>query len=143
MILKREDSFKRLYELIHVIQWHFLRFLKTTFQQYSCNILCNAKHINCKLQDPSVCFVISSDFCHWGDRFRYTYHDKNAGEIHQSIKVNYEEGKSFPISFISFSLRNCNMILTYIVENNKLSSIQSVPRKMNCLLLHYSFFCRH
>jgi len=39
------------------------------------------------LLDPSVCFVISSDFCHWGDRFRYTYHDKNAGEIHQSIKA--------------------------------------------------------
>ena len=39
------------------------------------------------LLDPSVCFVISSDFCHWGDRFHYTYHDKNAGEIYQSIRA--------------------------------------------------------
>ena len=38
-------------------------------------------------QDPSVCFVISSDFCHWGDRFHYTHYDSAAGEIHQSIKV--------------------------------------------------------
>ncbi|KAL4783132.1 MEMO1 family [Aspergillus varians] len=26
------------------------------------------------LQDPSNAFVISSDFCHWGLRFRYTYY---------------------------------------------------------------------
>jgi len=39
------------------------------------------------LKDPSVCFVISSDFCHWGDRFRYTHYDSSAGEIYQSIKA--------------------------------------------------------
>ena len=39
------------------------------------------------LQDPSVCFVISSDFCHWGDRFRYTHYDSSEGEIYQSIQV--------------------------------------------------------
>ncbi|KAF2653547.1 UPF0103-domain-containing protein [Lophiostoma macrostomum CBS 122681] len=26
------------------------------------------------LSDPSTIFVISSDFCHWGSRFRYTYY---------------------------------------------------------------------
>eukprot|EP01061_Rhynchopus_euleeides_P010672 TRINITY_DN20196_c0_g1_i1.p1 TRINITY_DN20196_c0_g1~~TRINITY_DN20196_c0_g1_i1.p1 ORF type:complete len:308 (+),score=54.19 TRINITY_DN20196_c0_g1_i1:61-984(+) len=25
-------------------------------------------------QDPDTRFVVSSDFCHWGSRFRYTYH---------------------------------------------------------------------
>jgi len=39
------------------------------------------------LKDPSVCFVISSDFCHWGDRFHYTHYDSTQGEIHQSIKA--------------------------------------------------------
>jgi len=39
------------------------------------------------LKDPSICFVISSDFCHWGDRFNYTHYDSSAGEIHQSIKA--------------------------------------------------------
>ena len=39
------------------------------------------------LADPSNLFVISSDFCHWGDRFHYTYYDQSKGQIHQSIKA--------------------------------------------------------
>ncbi len=36
-------------------------------------------------------FVISSDFCHWGDRFSYTYYDKADGKIHESIaKLDHE-----------------------------------------------------
>lgn len=38
------------------------------------------------LADPSNCFIISSDFCHWGQRFRYTHYDKSCGEIYQSIQ---------------------------------------------------------
>ena len=38
------------------------------------------------LKDPENLFVISSDFCHWGDRFRYTYYDKTIGDIHESIE---------------------------------------------------------
>jgi len=46
------------------------------------------------LADPKNLFVISSDFCHWGQRFRYTFYEKSWGEIHQSIttldhKVEY------------------------------------------------------
>jgi len=44
------------------------------------------------LQDPSVCFVISSDFCHWGQRFRYNHYDQEAGEIHQSIEALDRQG---------------------------------------------------
>lgn len=33
-----------------------------------------------------VLFVISSDFCHWGDRFDYTYYDQKHGEIWRSIE---------------------------------------------------------
>ena len=39
------------------------------------------------LSDPSNLFVISSDFCHWGQRFRYTHYDEKCGEIHQSISA--------------------------------------------------------
>lgn len=39
------------------------------------------------LADPQNLFVISSDFCHWGHRFRYTYYDRNWGEIYQSIQT--------------------------------------------------------
>mmetsp|Transcript_29347 Transcript_29347/g.71530 ORF Transcript_29347/g.71530 Transcript_29347/m.71530 type:complete len:300 (-) Transcript_29347:284-1183(-) len=38
------------------------------------------------LNDPANFFVISSDFCHWGSRFRYTWYDKSAGEVWESIK---------------------------------------------------------
>ncbi len=38
------------------------------------------------LSDPSNLFVISSDFCHWGSRFRYQHYDERHGEIHQSIR---------------------------------------------------------
>ncbi|XP_068088018.1 protein MEMO1 isoform X2 [Hyperolius riggenbachi] len=38
------------------------------------------------LADPSNLFVISSDFCHWGQRFRYTYYDDSQGEIYRSIE---------------------------------------------------------
>lgn len=36
--------------------------------------------------DPRNLFVISSDFCHWGSRFDYTFYDKKKGEIWQSIE---------------------------------------------------------
>eukprot|EP01090_Pellita_catalonica_P011939 TRINITY_DN2482_c0_g1_i3.p1 TRINITY_DN2482_c0_g1~~TRINITY_DN2482_c0_g1_i3.p1 ORF type:complete len:159 (+),score=7.54 TRINITY_DN2482_c0_g1_i3:510-986(+) len=38
------------------------------------------------LASPENVFVISSDFCHWGSRFSYTFHDKSKGEIWQSIE---------------------------------------------------------
>ncbi|CAL8078913.1 unnamed protein product [Calicophoron daubneyi] len=38
------------------------------------------------LSDPSTVFVISSDFCHWGERFRYQYYHKKDGAIWQSIE---------------------------------------------------------
>jgi len=31
-------------------------------------------------------FVISSDFCHWGQRFKFTYYNKAHGDIWQSIE---------------------------------------------------------
>ncbi|XP_015598766.1 protein MEMO1 [Cephus cinctus] len=38
------------------------------------------------LADPQSLFVISSDFCHWGQRFRYTYYDRSCGPVHRSIQ---------------------------------------------------------
>lgn len=35
--------------------------------------------------DPKSLFIFSSDFCHWGENFEYTYYNKNFGEIWQSI----------------------------------------------------------
>ncbi|XP_065882573.1 protein MEMO1-like [Dysidea avara] len=38
------------------------------------------------LMDPTNLFVISSDFCHWGSRFKFTYYDESHGPIHSSIE---------------------------------------------------------
>lgn len=38
------------------------------------------------LDDPSNLFIISSDFCHWGRRFRYTFYDEAQGPIWKSIQ---------------------------------------------------------
>lgn len=39
------------------------------------------------LADPHALFVVSSDFCHWGQCFRYTYHDEAWGkEPYQTIE---------------------------------------------------------
>lgn len=38
------------------------------------------------LLDPSVVFVVSSDFCHWGKKFDYNFYDTNWGFIYQSIE---------------------------------------------------------
>ena len=38
------------------------------------------------LLQPKTIFVISSDFCHWGERFSYTYYDDKCGEIWNSIE---------------------------------------------------------
>lgn len=44
------------------------------------------------LADPATLFCISSDFCHWGRRFRYQPYDKAAGAIHDSIEAMDREG---------------------------------------------------
>ncbi|KAH7283526.1 hypothetical protein KP509_34G011500 [Ceratopteris richardii] len=39
------------------------------------------------LDDPANFFSVSSDFCHWGLRFNYTYYDKKQGPIYKSIEA--------------------------------------------------------
>ncbi|XP_064622103.1 protein MEMO1-like [Lineus longissimus] len=44
------------------------------------------------LADPENLFVISSDFCHWGKRFRYIHYDKSHGPIHKFIHKLDKQG---------------------------------------------------
>ena len=37
-------------------------------------------------KDPQTLFVISSDFCHWGKRFRFTYYDEAYNEVWKSTE---------------------------------------------------------
>jgi len=42
--------------------------------------------------DPHNLFVISSDFCHWGERFGYTYYDGKSPKIYKSIEALDRQG---------------------------------------------------
>ena len=53
------------------------------------------------LADPNNLFIISSDFCHWGQRFRYTEYDERKGEIHESIKALDYDVSTYVIYFIT------------------------------------------
>lgn len=44
------------------------------------------------LEDLNNLFIISSDFCHWGKRFSYTYYDKNFSTISKSIEALDRKG---------------------------------------------------
>lgn len=59
------------------------------------------------LADPENMFVISSDFCHWGQRFDYQYYDKSWGKVYQSIehldKLGMKSIKDLKLdSFVSY-----------------------------------------
>ncbi|KAL4641377.1 protein MEMO1-like isoform X1 [Arapaima gigas] len=70
------------------------------------------------LMDPCNLFVISSDFCHWGERlyrFRYTYYDETQGEIYRSIEHLDKMGMAIieqldPISFSNYLKKYHNTI---------------------------------
>lgn len=42
--------------------------------------------------DPSTLFVFSTDFCHWGEKHNFTYHNESHGQIWQSIEKLDGEG---------------------------------------------------
>jgi len=44
------------------------------------------------LRSEENAFVVSSDFCHWGSRFRYTFWDRSHGDIDQSVEWLDREG---------------------------------------------------
>ena len=49
------------------------------------------------LADPANMFVISSDFCHWGSRFRYTYYQPADSSPATQLKSSSRVPNSYPI----------------------------------------------
>lgn len=45
------------------------------------------------LADPSTAFVISSDFAHWGQRFRYTYYQPSSGPATSLTSSSWKPAK--------------------------------------------------
>eukprot|EP01017_Pseudomicrothorax_dubius_P010711 TRINITY_DN1385_c0_g2_i4.p1 TRINITY_DN1385_c0_g2~~TRINITY_DN1385_c0_g2_i4.p1 ORF type:complete len:255 (+),score=31.76 TRINITY_DN1385_c0_g2_i4:461-1225(+) len=42
-------------------------------------------------ESPENIFIISTDMCHWGSRYKYTNYNKDDGEIHSSIEKQDHE----------------------------------------------------
>ncbi|KAH3948901.1 hypothetical protein HBI56_002020 [Parastagonospora nodorum] len=49
------------------------------------------------LSDPTNIFVISSDFCHWGSRFRYTYYESPDGASATQLTRKSKIDEDWPI----------------------------------------------
>lgn len=57
--------------------------------------------------NPRTLWVVSSDFCHWGERFDFTYFDEKCGEIWRSIEELDKTGmdlieKLNPVNFKNY-----------------------------------------
>ncbi|CAF4913976.1 protein MEMO1 [Pieris napi] len=100
------------------------------------------------LADPQNLVVISSDFCHWGSRFRYTWRDNARGNIYQSIEWLDKQGmdlieKMDPASFTAYLNKYGNTICgrhpigVLLQAIAKLQSQPSCP-KMSMQFLKYA-----
>ncbi|XP_054249970.1 protein MEMO1 isoform X4 [Indicator indicator] len=98
------------------------------------------------LADPSNLFVVSSDFCHWGQRFRYSYYDESQGEIYRSIEHLDKMGMSIieqldPVSFSNYLKKYHNTICgrhPIGVLLNAISELQKNGMNMSFSFLNYA-----
>lgn len=102
-------------------------------------------------KDKQTLFVVSSDFCHWGKRFRYTFYDKSEGRIFESIENLDKMGMDAietlsPKAFSDYLSKYRNTIcgrkpisvLLSIVEKfgkeNNLSFVNEQEREKDCFI---------
>ncbi|XP_031733741.1 protein MEMO1 isoform X2 [Anarrhichthys ocellatus] len=98
------------------------------------------------LADPSNLFIISSDFCHWGQRFRYTYYDESQGEICRSIEHLDKMGMGIieqldPMSFTNYLKKYRNTICgrhPIGVLLNAVAELRKSGLEMNFSFLNYA-----
>ncbi|XP_061914479.1 protein MEMO1 isoform X1 [Entelurus aequoreus] len=98
------------------------------------------------LADPSNLFIISSDFCHWGQRFRYTYYDEAQGEIYRSIEHLDKTGMGIieqldPMSFTNYLKKYRNTICgrhPIGVLLNAVAELRKNGLDMNFTFLNYA-----
>ncbi|KAI8642655.1 MEMO1 family [Parasitella parasitica] len=82
------------------------------------------------LQDPQNLFIISSDFCHWGSRFNYTYYTKSTNHNEKRIDLElYNKGEiERPIYE---SIRDLDVQGIKIMETLSFDDFQSYLRGTN------------
>lgn len=94
------------------------------------------------LLNPENLFVISSDFCHWGRRFNYTFYDESYGEIWQSIEyldkmgmniIENMDAKAFSDYLLQYQNTICGrhpiMVLLHAIESIRSSSGNNMKMK--------------
>ncbi|RVE44493.1 hypothetical protein evm_010897, partial [Chilo suppressalis] len=100
------------------------------------------------LADPQNLVVVSSDFCHWGQRFRYTWRDPSRGHLYQGIEWLDRQGmdiieKMEPRAFTDYLNKYGNTICgrhpigVLLQAVARLQSQQSAPR-MTLKFLKYA-----
>ncbi|KAF2664947.1 UPF0103-domain-containing protein [Microthyrium microscopicum] len=73
------------------------------------------------LEDPANVFVISSDFCHWGTRFRYTYYKPASGPA-----KNLRSSDAPPVPHIHESIAAVDRMCWEAVETGQHNAFLSV-----------------
>ena len=100
------------------------------------------------MADPQTLFVISSDFCHWGQRFRFTYYDRSCGPIYRSIQNLDKMGMDIietlnPTMFTDYLKKYANTICGRHPISVLLQAIHSLKgntngQRMNLKFLKYA-----
>ena len=68
-------------------------------------------------EDPKTLFVISSDFCHWGKNFGFTYYDKQFQNIWESIQDLDKQALDIISEIISKAFLSKSSIDSQILSN--------------------------
>ncbi|VDI72254.1 MEMO1 family protein [Mytilus galloprovincialis] len=96
------------------------------------------------LADPENLFVISSDFCHWGQRFHYTYHDQSCGQIWQSIEALDKMGMDIieslnPAQFTDYLKQYHNTICGRYPIGVLLNAVHTITKNGNGHKMSFKF----
>lgn len=94
------------------------------------------------MKDEKNLFIISSDFCHWGEDFDFTYYEKADGEIYKSIEKLDKEGISYiekqdPEGFYNYVEDSENTICGKNPIGVFLQALRFSGISTNTRLLHY------
>ncbi|XP_022689490.1 protein MEMO1-like isoform X1 [Varroa jacobsoni] len=97
------------------------------------------------LAQDDVCFVVSSDFCHWGSRFRYQQYDKADGDIWESIEKLDRDGMRLiealdPTGFAAYLKKTSNTICgrhPIGVLLNSVATLQQSGQEFSCKFLSF------
>ncbi|XP_054796441.1 uncharacterized protein LOC129301854 [Prosopis cineraria] len=92
--------------------------------------------------DPNNFFCVSSDFCHWGIRFDYTYYDKEHGPIYKSIEALDKKGMEAietggPDAFLQYRMQYDNTICGRYAIAVYLNMLKSCESRVKIEFLQY------